>query len=131
VASDRVDGSLLSLRTTVLSTTRDRPDLLIEIACRGDRVLPINRHIQSLANAFNTRAYRFRAQVETVMSMLKRNLGAALSAKTSQGRWRELMLRVLTHNIMIALIGVFYRAVMSPFPSPSRLSRISRLVRGR
>jgi hypothetical protein len=33
----------------------------------------------------------------------------ALSAKTYQGRCRELMLRVLTHNIMIALFGVFYR----------------------
>jgi len=38
-------------------------------------------------------------------------VGAALSAKTYQGRYRELMLRVLMHNIMIALIGVFYRAL--------------------
>jgi hypothetical protein len=60
---------------------------------------------------FNTRAHRFRAQVETVMSMLKRNLGAALSAKTYQGRRRKLMLQVLTHNTMIALIEVFYRAL--------------------
>jgi hypothetical protein len=49
------------------------------------------------------------------MSMLKRNLGAVLSAKTYQGRCRELMLRVQTRNIMIALIGGFYRALEGLF----------------
>ena len=48
--------------------------------------------------------YRFRAQVETVMSMQKRSLDAARSAKTYQDRRRDLILRVLMHSIMIALI---------------------------
>jgi hypothetical protein len=77
--------------------------------------LPTDKYRRLMKRRFNTTAYRFRAQVETEMSMLKRNLGAALSAKTYQGRCRELMLRVLTHNIMIALIGVFYRALEGLF----------------
>jgi hypothetical protein len=68
--------------------------------------LPTDKYRRLIKRRFNTRAYRFRAQVETVMSMLKRNLGAALSAKTYQGRWRELMLQVLKHNIIITLIAV-------------------------
>ncbi len=51
-----------------------------------------------------TRAgYTQRWQVETVMSMIKRNLGCELSARTYWARVREMMLRVLTHNIAILL----------------------------
>jgi hypothetical protein len=64
---------------------------------------------------FNRRAYRLRGQVETVMSMLKRNLGPALRAKSRHGRRRDLRLRVLTHNIALALLEVFYRALPSLF----------------
>jgi hypothetical protein len=60
-------------------------------------------------------AYRKRPQVETVFSMLKRNLGAALRARTYHGQRRDLLLRVLTHNIMLALLRVFYRATLMPF----------------
>jgi hypothetical protein len=42
-----------------------------------------------------------RAQSETVNSMIKRNMGSALRAMTSRRRSRELLLRVITHNIMI------------------------------
>ena len=77
--------------------------------------LPTDKYRRLMKRRFHTRADRFRAQVKTVMSMLKRNLGAALSAKTYQGRCRELMSRGLTHNIMIALIGVFYRALEGLF----------------
>jgi hypothetical protein len=47
--------------------------------------------------------YGQRAQVETVNSMMKRNLGANLRARTPEGRRKELMLRALTHNIEILL----------------------------
>jgi hypothetical protein len=76
---------------------------------------PTDKCRRLMKRRFNTRAYRFRTQVETVVSMLKRNLGAAKSAESYQGRCRELMLRVLTHNIMIALIRVFYRALEGLF----------------
>ncbi len=47
------------------------------------------------------RAYGQRWQVETVNSMMKRNLGSALRATTAKRRSMELLLRVVTHNIMI------------------------------
>ena len=63
---------------------------------------------------FNTKAYRKRPQVETVNSMLKRNLGSALRGRSHNSRCRDLYLRVLTHNIALALLWVFYRAGPSP-----------------
>ncbi len=45
--------------------------------------------------------YGQRWQVETVNSMIKRNLGSALRARTAVRRRHELLLRVLTHNIML------------------------------
>ena len=42
-----------------------------------------------------------RWQAETVNSMVKRNLGSALRARTAGRRSRELLLRVITHNLMI------------------------------
>lgn len=47
------------------------------------------------------RHYGQRWQVETVNSMIKRNLGAALRARTARRRSMELLLRVITHNVMI------------------------------
>jgi hypothetical protein len=41
------------------------------------------------------------AQVETVNSMLKRNLGDALRSRSPQARKNEQLLRVLTHNISL------------------------------
>ena len=45
--------------------------------------------------------YGQRWQSETVNSMIKRNLGSALRARTAVRRRHELLLRVLTHNIML------------------------------
>ncbi|MGD0388369.1 MAG: transposase, partial [Tepidisphaeraceae bacterium] len=45
--------------------------------------------------------YTQRWQVETVMSMIKRNLGSALGGKNPRSRERDLRLKVLTHNLMI------------------------------
>jgi transposase len=50
---------------------------------------------------FNKKAYRRRVQIETVMSMLKRNLGSALRGRSHWSRCRDLLLRVVTHNIML------------------------------
>jgi hypothetical protein len=47
------------------------------------------------------KCYGQRWQVETVNSMIKRNLGSALRACTARRRSRELLLRVITHNLMI------------------------------
>lgn len=45
--------------------------------------------------------YTQRWQAETVMSMLKRNLGSALRGRTARSRHRDLALKILTHNLMI------------------------------
>lgn len=45
--------------------------------------------------------YGQRWQVETVNSMLKRNLGSACRARTPGGRKRDMLLRAITHNVMI------------------------------
>jgi len=45
--------------------------------------------------------YGQRWQAETVMSMLKRRQGSAVSGRTYWSRCRDLMLMVVTHNVMI------------------------------
>jgi transposase len=58
------------------------------------------------------RTYKQRWQVETNFSMIKRNLSASLLARSFHSQTRELLLKVLTHNAMIAFlfIRLFYRA---------------------
>jgi hypothetical protein len=56
---------------------------------------------RQLAGSQAGRPYGQRAQAETVASMLKRNLGDALRARTPRGRRHELLLKVITHNVMI------------------------------
>ena len=47
------------------------------------------------------RFYGQRWQAETVNSMLKRNLGSACRARTPAGRKKDMLLRTVTHNLMI------------------------------
>ena len=55
--------------------------------------------------------YGQRWQTEAVNSMIKRRLGSALRARGYWSQCREIILRVITHNVMIVVrIRVFYRA---------------------
>ena len=45
--------------------------------------------------------YGQRWQSETVNSMIKRNLGSACRAQTPTGRKKDMLLRTVTHNLMI------------------------------
>ena len=45
--------------------------------------------------------YNLRYQAETVNSMMKRNLGSALAGKTEESRERDMLLKVLTHDLMV------------------------------
>ena len=45
--------------------------------------------------------YNLRYQAETVNSMMKRNLGSALAGRTASSRRRDMLLKVLTHDVMI------------------------------
>jgi len=66
-----------------------------------------------MRTAFDKETYGQRWQVETVMSMIKRNQGEELRARSYWSQNREMMLKVLTHNIAIILSRLkelFYRA---------------------
>jgi hypothetical protein len=65
--------------------------------------LPKDKWRRRMKTHFNKRAYRHRPQVETVFSMLKRNLGPALRGRSHWSRLRDMLLRALTHNIMLKL----------------------------
>ena len=67
------------------------------------------------------RRYCQRWQIETVISMIKRRLSETLNARSFQRQNRALMLKVITHNLMIVLCEywVFYRAGHSTFLVPS------------
>jgi len=64
---------------------------------------------------FNRKTYGQRWQVETVFSMIKRNQGDVLRARTYWSQNREMLLKVLTHNIGIIQFvkELFYRASLS------------------
>ena len=60
------------------------------------------------------------------MSMIKRNLGSFIAARKDGSRAVEVMLKVLTHNIMLiaaTLLELFYRASGDPFLSDRRIDR--------
>jgi hypothetical protein len=60
---------------------------------------------------FNQQQYGQRWQIETVNSMIKRSMDSYLRARNYHSQSREIVLRVLTHNVMILRCEqVFYRA---------------------
>ena len=56
-----------------------------------------------MLNHFPKKTYRQRWQIETTFSMLKRLLGSALRSRKRYAIDREIVLRVLTINLMIIL----------------------------
>jgi len=74
--------------------------------------LPSTPH-RRLMKIYQDYRYGQRWQVESTVSMLKRNLGSFVAARKDSSRAAESMLKVLTHNIMLIvlwLVDVFYRA---------------------
>jgi hypothetical protein len=91
---------LLRIRT-IIPTTIGRPT----------NKLPTGYYRRLMRRRFDKKKYGQRWQAETTVSMIKRNLGAALRARKYRSQGREILLRVLAHNIMILWwIWVFYRA---------------------
>ena len=100
--------------------------LIPPLAGRPTEKLPLGYWRRKMAVCLSHSRYGQRWQVETVISMLKRLLGAALRARKYWSQCREIFLRALTLNIMILWwIRVFYRAAASPFrpPRPRSTSR--------
>jgi Transposase DDE domain len=72
---------------------------------------PAGKWRRRMKQRFDKRKYGQRWQSETVNSMIKRLLGSALRARSYWSQCREIMLRVITHNVMIVIrVKVFYRA---------------------
>lgn len=63
--------------------------------------LPAGKWRKIMAARFDKKLYGQRWQVETVNSMLKRNLDSFLRARKYRSQCRELMLRLFVHNVMI------------------------------
>ena len=94
---------------TIIPPTRGRPTTK----------LPSGRWRRLMATRFNKKKYGQRWQVETVNSMLKRLLDSALRARRYWSQWREMVLRILTHNVMLLWIR-FSTEQLRPVLSPSR-----------
>ncbi len=68
----------------------------------GDPTEPFRAEMKRLWDTIEVReAYGQRWQAETVNSMMKRNYGSSLRAKTADRREREMLLKAMTHNIAI------------------------------
>lgn len=70
---------------------------------RQSTAMPRTKYRKLMRTHWPQAYYGQRWQVETVMSMLKRNLGSALRARRYWSQCREIMLRLFTHNVMIVL----------------------------
>jgi hypothetical protein len=62
---------------------------------------PKGRYRQMMYRRFPWRQYRRRTQAESGFSRHKRRLGSALTARNEITQHKELLLRTLTHNLMI------------------------------
>lgn len=81
---------ILSIKTSIPPTCGTPP-----------KDLPRKHYRRLMATDFDHGAYRQRWQVETVFSMIKRNLGYALKSKTQPAQNTEMALMAITHNLMI------------------------------
>jgi hypothetical protein len=100
----------LGIQSIIPTTERGRP--------RADgKPRPVNgKYRKLMKQRFPKKTYGQRWQIETVFSMLKRNMGAALRARNYHSQTREIRLRILTHNLAILWrkYYVLYRAGQPP-----------------
>lgn len=73
------------------------------IPCRAYRKgkVPKAPHRLNMHNHFPRKRYGIRWHAETVMSMLKRNLGSRVFGQTFRSQSREILLKMITHNVAI------------------------------
>ncbi len=100
----------LGIESIIPTTERGRPRK------DGQPRSTTGHYRRQMAARFDKAKYGQRWQVETVFSMIKRNLGSALRSRSYWAQCREMMMLALTHNITILLFDkkVFYRAYLSP-----------------
>ena len=68
---------------------------------RRTNKLPAGKWRKIMATRFNKKFYGQRWQVETVNSMIKRNMDSFLRARSYWAQCREIMLRLFVHNVTI------------------------------
>jgi hypothetical protein len=96
---------------------------------RPSERLPAGKWRRRMKRQFDKTKYGQRWQTETVNSMIKRRLGSALRARSYWSQCREIILRVITHNVMIVIwVRVFYRAWRNPLATISTALGVTRLV---
>lgn len=101
------------IRSIIPSTERGR------LRADGEPRAQNGRFRRQMRRHFPRKLYGQRWQIETVFSMLKRNLGSALRARRYESQVREIRARILTHNLMILILrysDVLYRADRHLFP---------------
>lgn len=76
-------------------------ETIIPAVSRRWKSIPKSEHRKSMHLEFPKKTYGQRWQIETVISMLKRHLGSFLKARTYWSQNREMLLKALTHNIMV------------------------------
>lgn len=81
---------------SIIPPKHGRPQLSPK-PCKG-------KYREQMRTHFARKTYGQRWQVETVMSMIKRNQGDTVYARTYWAQCRDMMLMVLTHNIAIILL---------------------------
>jgi hypothetical protein len=80
---------------------------------------PTGRWRRRMKQRFDRKKYGQRWQTETVNSMIKRRLGSALRARRYHSQCREIVLRVITHNVMIIKQNYsFLQSICSPILGP-------------
>ena len=94
---------------------REKLNIKTTIPAEGGRKttnLPKTKYRRQMKLKFDKKSYGQRWQVETVFSMIKRNLGDSIAGKNYRSQCRDIRLLVLTHNLMILLLvkELFYRA---------------------
>jgi transposase len=92
---------ILGILTTIPPTSGSPPKNLPRKYYR--RLMKLN---------FDTTAYKQRWQIETVFSMIKRNLGYTVRARVQTNQSTEMFLMAITHNILIILFLFFQRAFL-------------------
>lgn len=58
-----------------------------------------------MARNFDNKTYGQRAQIETVFSMFKRRLGSSVNAHHYWSQCRALLLKAITHNLLILYLS--------------------------
>ena len=75
------------------------------------------KYRELMRTTFDKKTYGQRWQVETVFSMIKRNFGNTINARSDGAQCSQMMLLVLTHNIAVLLLidelFYYYRAFIS------------------